>query len=251
MGVLLKLSSPVTFTDYISPICLAAMNSTFYDGTMSWVTGWGTEGSGVPLASPQNLQEVDVPIVGNNQCGCSYTITDNMICAGTKEGGKDSCQGDSGGPLVYHIGPSEHNNGKAHGPFHWVQTGVVSFGRGCALPDVPGVYARVSQFQKWIMMHITNDPPGFVMFMSNGTDSDVGFQCPTQPPQPSTTYPPWPPMTTYPPWPPMTTHDPIHPTHPVKPCESLFCGGPNTIHFSYFTYVLTLALMLYSMAGFA
>lgn len=49
----------------------------------------------VPLPSPQNLQEVQVPVVGNRQCKCFYgvsTITDNMICAGLIEGGKDSCQ---------------------------------------------------------------------------------------------------------------------------------------------------------------
>jgi len=34
---------------------------------------------------------------------------------------------------------------------------------------------------------------------------------------------------------------------PVKPCESLFCGGPNTTRFSYFTYILTLVLILYSL----
>lgn len=38
---LLKLSSPVTFTDYIQPVCLAAVDSTYYTGTTSWVTGWG------------------------------------------------------------------------------------------------------------------------------------------------------------------------------------------------------------------
>ena len=39
---LLKLSSPVTFTPYIRPVCLAAADSTFHTGTVSWVTGWGT-----------------------------------------------------------------------------------------------------------------------------------------------------------------------------------------------------------------
>lgn len=51
--------------------------------------------SPVPLTSPQTLQEVDVPVVGNRQCSCLYeniNITDNMICAGLLEGGKDSCQ---------------------------------------------------------------------------------------------------------------------------------------------------------------
>lgn len=38
---LLKLSSPVNFTNYIRPICLADSNSTFYNGTMGWLTGWG------------------------------------------------------------------------------------------------------------------------------------------------------------------------------------------------------------------
>lgn len=46
--------------------------------------------------SPDTLQEVNVPVVGNNQCQCDYrdkyTITENMICAGLREGGRDSCQ---------------------------------------------------------------------------------------------------------------------------------------------------------------
>lgn len=38
---LLKLSTPVTFTDFIRPISLASENSTFHTGTISWVSGWG------------------------------------------------------------------------------------------------------------------------------------------------------------------------------------------------------------------
>ncbi|XP_017158915.1 prostasin-like, partial [Poecilia reticulata] len=101
---LLRLSEPVTFTSYISPVCLAASGSIFSSGVDSWITGWGNIGSGVPLPSPQNLMEVEVPVVGNSQCKCSYgdsAITDNMMCAGLLEGGKDSCQGDSGMPQIY------------------------------------------------------------------------------------------------------------------------------------------------------
>lgn len=43
---LLKLSSPVTFTKYILPVCLAAPDSTLHSGIDSWVTGWGNIGSG-------------------------------------------------------------------------------------------------------------------------------------------------------------------------------------------------------------
>lgn len=42
---LLKLSSSVAFTNFILPVCLAAADSTFHNGTDSWVTGWGSIGS--------------------------------------------------------------------------------------------------------------------------------------------------------------------------------------------------------------
>eukprot|EP00063_Salmo_salar_P074280 XP_014049115.1 PREDICTED: prostasin-like isoform X2 [Salmo salar] len=165
---LLKLSSPVTFTNYIRPVCLAAPGSSFHAGTTSWVTGWGTIRIGVSLPSPKTLQEVDVPVVGNRQCNFNYgvgSITDNMICAGLAAGGKDSCQGDSGGPMVIKQGT------------RWIQSGVVSFGQGCALAKLPGVYARVSQYQTWINSQISSDQPGFVTFSSSGTDSDLTVVC--------------------------------------------------------------------------
>ncbi|XP_070779978.1 chymotrypsin-like protease CTRL-1 [Enoplosus armatus] len=157
---LLLLSSAVQFTDYIRPVCLAAEGSVFNAGTTCWVTGWGTIQSGVPLPFPQRLQEVSVPVVSNSQCNAAYgSITSNMVCAGLSEGGKDSCQGDSGGPLVSKSGS------------RWVQGGVVSFGRGCAVADFPGVYARVSQYQSWINSQISSDQPGFVTFEGDGSTS--------------------------------------------------------------------------------
>lgn len=158
---LLRLSSPVDFTDYIKPVCLAADSSVFSAGTTSWVTGWGTiSGDGLTLPFPQTLQEVSVPIVSNSQCNDAYgSITSNMICAGLDQGGKDSCQGDSGGPLVSKSGS------------RWIQGGVVSFGRGCADAGFPGVYARVSQYQSWINNQITSDQPGFIVFEGDGSTS--------------------------------------------------------------------------------
>ncbi|KAM9843848.1 polyserase-2 [Aulostomus maculatus] len=177
---LLKLSLPVEFNDYIRPVCLAASESTFFTGTDAWITGWGTIGSGVPLPSPGELMEVEVPVVGNRQCNCDYgvgSITSNMICAGLREGGKDSCQGDSGGPMVV---KSENV---------WVQCGIVSFGEGCALPERPGVYTRVSKYQSWINSQISTSQPGFVSHTSTGTNGDLSVTCPGLPP-PQTTVPP-------------------------------------------------------------
>ncbi|XP_030591273.1 transmembrane protease serine 9-like [Archocentrus centrarchus] len=198
---LLKLSSPVNFTPYIAPVCLAASGSTFYSGTNTWVTGWGDTGSGVSLPSPQNLMEVEVPIVGNRKCNCNYgviSITDNMVCAGLSVGGKDSCQGDSGGPLVI-----KQNS-------RWIQAGIVSFGEGCASPNFPGVYTRVSWYQTWINSQITSNQPGFITFTSSGTDSDLSVSCTGLPP-----------LTT------ITTTV----TLPLTPPQPLVCGqAPRNFH---------------------
>ncbi|KAG5277729.1 hypothetical protein AALO_G00090750 [Alosa alosa] len=43
---LLRLSAPVTFTNFISPVCLAASGSVFLNGVDSWVTGWGDTAEG-------------------------------------------------------------------------------------------------------------------------------------------------------------------------------------------------------------
>ncbi|TRY96512.1 hypothetical protein DNTS_031550 [Danionella cerebrum] len=155
---LIKLSSSVTFNNYIWPVCLAATGSTLGAGANVWVTGWGTLYSGA-TSIPDILQEVQVPIVSNTDCNNAYggSITSNMMCAGLlNQGGKDSCQGDSGGPLVSRNGTQ------------WVQSGVVSFGRGCAQANYPGVYTRVSNYQSWISSYTSSNTPGFVQVNSIG-----------------------------------------------------------------------------------
>ncbi|MCI4374998.1 hypothetical protein PGIGA_G00104010 [Pangasianodon gigas] len=156
---LLLLSSSVTFTNYIRPVCLAGQGSSFVSGTQCWITGWGNIASGVWLPSPGVLQDAKVPIVSKTQCDKLLgpgVITNNMICAGLLQGGKDTCQGDSGGPMVTKQGAV------------WIQAGITSWGIGCAEKNSPGVYTMVSQYQSWITSIIKTNLPGFVKFPSAG-----------------------------------------------------------------------------------
>lgn len=147
---LLKLSSAVSIggsgatTTALVPLVPAAIGS--LAGTNSWVTGWGNTSSSSTPAFPNELQEVQVPIISNSVCndGNHYggAVTGNMLCAGFDAGGKDACQGDSGGPLVVF-----HNGA-------WKLAGIVSWGAGCGQPFSPGVYTRVSQYGSWVNQNI-------------------------------------------------------------------------------------------------
>uniref|UniRef100_A0A8C6UE93 Peptidase S1 domain-containing protein n=1 Tax=Neogobius melanostomus TaxID=47308 RepID=A0A8C6UE93_9GOBI len=147
---LLKMSSPVTFTNYIQPVCLADKTSTLNNGLSMWVSGWGrlTEGGNIS----NTLQEVCVPLVADTECQSlfRFTLPHPTICAGYPEGGKSICSGDSGGALVVKQGSV------------WVQVGIVSASVGCARPNLPALYAEVPAFQDWIQSKMgQNDSPGF------------------------------------------------------------------------------------------
>ncbi|XP_072747963.1 trypsin-1 isoform X2 [Anoplolepis gracilipes] len=136
---LIKLRDPIRFQGPMRPACLPEPGKTFA-GEKGIVTGWGATKEGGSVST--YLQEVEVPIISNAECRAtkypSRKITDNMLCAGYIQGGKDSCQGDSGGPL--HI--------EKNGVYYVI--GVVSWGEGCAQPGYPGVYCRGNRYLTWI-----------------------------------------------------------------------------------------------------
>ena len=112
------------------------------------VLGWGaTSEDG---SSSNVLQEVTVPVTSEASCQLAYTDIDYdiQICAGLPNGGRDSCQGDSGGPLLFTTDGEDY------------LAGLVSFGAGCARPNFPGVYTRVSGYLDWIASHIDENPSG-------------------------------------------------------------------------------------------
>jgi trypsin len=133
---LLFWEQPLTLGATVRAIRLPRQAASVPYGQNVNVTGWGLTREGVPSSIATVLKVVAKPLVTNEECNRAYggRITPDMLCAGLPEGGRDACQGDSGGPLT-------HNG---------VLLGVVSWGRGCARPRFPGVYARVPFFVDWI-----------------------------------------------------------------------------------------------------
>ena len=117
-------------------------------GNMAIIIGWGDTDQSDSTEFPDELQQVNVPVIGNTTCSTVYPglITENMLCAGYAEGGKDSCIGDSGGPLMVRIDNQ------------WQHAGIVSWADGCAIPDAYGVNTRTSRFIDFIASYVTLQP---------------------------------------------------------------------------------------------
>lgn len=142
---LLKLAAPAPSELRTTEVATADLDKQYNEvGAPVAVIGWGATNEG-GRTTPR-LLEAFVTVQSTKQCEANYQmvipgvdITDNMWCAGEPEGGKDSCQGDSGGFIGAWMG-----NGR------WVQLGIVSWGVGCARPDLFGVYTRVANYNSWI-----------------------------------------------------------------------------------------------------
>ncbi|KAM9302116.1 prothrombin [Gastrophryne carolinensis] len=156
---LLQLRRPLTFTNYIHPVCLPTKDivQKFLQSEFKGrVTGWGNLqemwSTGGPQL-PQIMQQINLPLVDQERCKASTRIkvTDNMFCAGYKpEDSKrgDACEGDSGGPFVMKDPISNR----------WYQMGIVSWGEGCDRDNKYGFYTHVHRLRKWIMKTIEQTP---------------------------------------------------------------------------------------------
>ncbi|DAA15651.1 TPA: protease, serine, 33-like [Bos taurus] len=150
---LLLLRRPTPLSTRVQPVCLPEPGARPPPGTPCWVTGWGSLRPGVPLPEWRPLQGVRVPLLDAHTCDHLYHLGTDVpraehivlpgsLCAGYVGGQKDACQGDSGGPLVC------MKSGR------WILVGVVSWGKGCALPNRPGVYTNVATYSPWIQAHL-------------------------------------------------------------------------------------------------
>uniref|UniRef100_A0A673USC7 Urokinase-type plasminogen activator n=1 Tax=Suricata suricatta TaxID=37032 RepID=A0A673USC7_SURSU len=128
----------------IQTICLPPSYGDAHFGTSCEITGFGKENT-TDYLYPEQLKMTSVKLISHRECQQPHyygsEVTTKMLCAADPQWETDSCQGDSGGPLVC----------STHGRL--TLTGIVSWGRGCAMKDKPGVYTRVSSFLPWIQRH--------------------------------------------------------------------------------------------------
>ncbi|MFJ8961203.1 S1 family serine peptidase [Lentzea sp. NPDC102401] len=123
---LLALAEPMPYRTL--PVAAAGV---YMNGSVGVVYGWGRQAENDTAKSPL-LHKAYVPIMSDEQCAATYARYDAqaMFCAGYPDGGIDACVDDSGGPFVV--------DGRL--------AGIVSWGIGCARPNAPGVYTRVTTY---------------------------------------------------------------------------------------------------------
>lgn len=131
---LIFLANPLEYNSKIQPIMLPRRTFSLRDGRILTVAGWGYTNAAGPVSN--ELRYAQIPLVNQETCKqlMGNSITERMLCAGYLPGGVDACQMDSGGPLVA--------GNKL--------VGLVSWGVGCAQPNRPGVYTRITALLPWI-----------------------------------------------------------------------------------------------------
>ncbi len=87
-----QLSVPAQINAYVQPATLPTVDTPeLYGGAICTVSGWGVTRIYSFYLSPI-LRAVDVSIMSNCQYYYYYRVNDNMVCAGSRFGGKDACQ---------------------------------------------------------------------------------------------------------------------------------------------------------------
>ncbi|XP_030628313.1 plasminogen activator, urokinase a [Chanos chanos] len=130
-------------TRSVRTVCLPPENQMLPPGLYCDVAGYGKERWGGGYSKV--LKKTQVKLISQPVCERNDyygdKITENMFCAGSPDWTTDSCEGDSGGPLVCEVGN------------RMFLFGIVSWGEGCSKKFRPGVYTRVTNYNRWIALH--------------------------------------------------------------------------------------------------
>ncbi|KAB7498855.1 Serine proteinase stubble, partial [Armadillidium nasatum] len=140
----IELLEPIDYQYHINSICIPSYGQIIDPYTLCVTTGWGKDSF---HGSFQHiLKKIEVPFIDHDTCqtylrktrlGKYFKLDESFVCAGGEEN-KDACYGDGGGPLACKSGSN------------YYLTGITSWGIGCGTKNIPGVYADVQSFSKWI-----------------------------------------------------------------------------------------------------
>ncbi|KAK2852557.1 hypothetical protein Q7C36_007758 [Tachysurus vachellii] len=132
-------------TDSVRIACLPPIYQMMPYGSYCHIAGYGHERNvDIPgtFRYSHDIKEAKVQILSKTVCQMKdyygNNVTENQFCAASPKWTEDACQGDSGGPLLCEA------NGRAF------LFGVISWGDGCAKKNKPGVYTKVTNYNKWI-----------------------------------------------------------------------------------------------------
>ena len=76
---MLKLSTPISFNAYMSPICLPDQAQEIPIGANLYTTGWGQTNGRIQNSFSNVLRQATISIQQSSRCG---SISNNQICAG-------------------------------------------------------------------------------------------------------------------------------------------------------------------------
>lgn len=126
----------------VQPLRLpGSRSSTFFDGFLCLVAGWGNDWYDNKGYSTRKLRKIAVRVISEKNCRrwdpSMKIITSRVLCAMPAFGGS-TCSGDSGGPLACYK--------KGIG---FTIAGIVSFGT-CSVHEMPIGFTRITSVLSWI-----------------------------------------------------------------------------------------------------
>ncbi len=149
---LIRLARPLELGTTVAPIAIvdeaAEASGLIAPGVVGKISGWGVTDPEAVAGGTNMLQSVEVPIIDLKDAQKAYRhdLSEDQLAAGVMGfGGKDSCINDSGGPFVV---PNENDDGV-------LLAGVISWGEGCGRAEFPGMYARVSAHEQFLLDTVT------------------------------------------------------------------------------------------------
>ena len=142
---IIKLEKPFKPNERVRMVCLPSDNCSLSQNSDVQVVGCGRTRE--PSAT-KRIQKATLSVINNTACSNAYPdpagltrITDDMFCAGTPTGQRDTCSGDSGGGAFSYEAEADR----------FVQVGVISWGSDpCGKEGEYTVFAKVFNYLSWI-----------------------------------------------------------------------------------------------------